>query len=981
MPCLWGSRQTYVVSNQKTSRYSDSAKVLNDELTQNGAGGSKQTKPQKHNKTNGNETTGQGKSPEKLVSNTKPQNDITTSSKTQTKVQEKQGGKNGNETTGQGKSPEKLVSNTKPQNDTTTSSKTETKVQEKQSSSHSGILKENITVHKTENYETENIKTTNIKSNEKSVIKPQNISTSLQTTTKVQEEKDTLSQSGILKNKSTRQKTENFDTHNISTTYIKNNDYSVSNGSSSEQVIKNDVLHTSSSLTVQNEHTHETVVKSESLQTNVAATDRADSTDSSTTSLTVVTESKSVKLDHASSPNPKTSQASIAISITASEDHLEEETQPSVDETAAGNLTVPQTSSRNSLESNGSSQDDRKDSMDLSAEGQSSSNDKSTRRRSGVQISMPEVVLEGALPVYAKSTEDQDKIRQAIEKNDFVSKVISGKPLTDIINAMQVKRVSAKQKIIKQGDKGSEMYVSKEGKFRIKVKGKLIGEFDDIRVFGELAILYNPKRLATVQAVTDATVWVLTREVYQQIVISHNLKEQDENLNFLRNVAYLNTVDERILRQVSNLLKPEFFPSSSVIIRQGDKGDKFYIIRAGTVTISKTGEGVLGKLGKGQCFGEMALQKEDTRQATVTAEAPGVDCLTLTRADFINHFGDVEIPKIEVSKTSFKAVVEAEYQDIVLTDLKLRQTLGVGGFGRVELVSHKKKKDLVFALKYLKKIEIVKLQQVDHVRNEKIIQMNCKSPFIVRLYRTFKDAKYVYFLMEACLGGDLFSLIHKQKGKRFEEKDAKFYTACVLEALEYLHSKGIIYRDLKPENLTIDNLGYLKLTDFGFAKLMPARGKTYTFAGTPEYVAPEIVLNRGHDRSVDYWAFGVLVYELLTGRTPFKTGDTSYMRTYNKILNGIINFPSYVNPKPKNLIEKLCRPAPVERLGMQRGGPRDIKAHKWYQDFDWDRFIQRQIPAPIKPKIKSALDASNFDEFKPDKDYPPDETSGWDVDF
>ncbi|XP_060517416.1 cGMP-dependent protein kinase 1-like [Cylas formicarius] len=609
-----------------------------------------------------------------------------------------------------------------------------------------------------------------------------------------------------------------------------------------------------------------------------------------------------------------------------------------------------------------------------------------SRRRSGVPASIPlgiEDTSKTMLPVYPKSSEDEQKIKSAIEKNDFLGKILSGKRLEDVINAMSLREVSAKQKLIKQGEKGSEMYVSKEGKYRVMVKGKAVGDFDDIRVFGELAILYNAKRLASIQALTDGKVWVLDRRVYQKIVISSNIKEEEENLRFLQNVDSLKVVDVDILRQVANLLKPEFFPSGTQIIRQGDKGNKFYIIRAGTVTISKSGEGIIGTLGEGTCFGELALQKEDTRQATVTADAPGVDCMTLTRTDFKDHFGDVEIPKIEIKRGSFREEAKAEYQDIGLSDLKILKTLGVGGFGRVELVQHKKKKDLVFALKYLKKIEVVYQNQQEHVYNEKMIQMNCKSNFIVRLYRTYKDNKYVYFLMESCLGGDLFSLLHKQKNKRFEEKDAKFLSACVLEAFEYLHNKAIVYRDLKPENLLVDRHGYLKLTDFGFAKKMPARGKTFTFAGTPEYVAPEIVLNRGHDKAVDYWAFGAFIFELLSGRTPFRTGDNSHMRTYNKILNGIdnVNFPTYINLKARNLIEKLCRPVPSERLGMLRGGTKDIKMHKWYQGFEWVRFSQCQLQSPFKPKLKDVTDTSHFDQFRQDKDYPPDETSGWDVNF
>lgn len=184
-------------------------------------------------------------------------------------------------------------------------------------------------------------------------------------------------------------------------------------------------------------------------------------------------------------------------------------------------------------------------------------------------------------------------------------------------------------------------------------------------------------------------------------------------------------------------------------------GNKFYIIRAGTVTITKEGEGVVGVYKKGDCFGELALLEEDARQATVTANAPGVECLTLARKEFINHLGEIKkfkyIKVKESPKDSIRSV-QAEHEDIKLKDLRIIKTLGVGGFGRVELVQHTKIESLVFALKYLKKIEVVNQNQQEHVYNEKIIQMASRSPFIVRLYRTYRDTKYIYFLMESCLG-------------------------------------------------------------------------------------------------------------------------------------------------------------------------------------------------------------------------------------
>lgn len=133
-----------------------------------------------------------------------------------------------------------------------------------------------------------------------------------------------------------------------------------------------------------------------------------------------------------------------------------------------------------------------------------------------------------------------------------------------------------------------------------------------------------------------------------------------------------------------------------------------------------------------------------------------------------------------------------------------------------------------------------------------------------RLYNTYHDKKYLYLLMEACMAGDIWTLL--QRHRLFDEPTARFMVGCVVEGLDYLHTRGIIYRDLKPENMMMDVTGYLKLVDFGFAKKLPQGSKTWTFAGTPEYLAPEIVRNRGHDRAADYWSLGVFIHELLVGR-------------------------------------------------------------------------------------------------------------------
>ncbi|XP_072037721.1 cGMP-dependent protein kinase egl-4-like isoform X2 [Amphiura filiformis] len=327
---------------------------------------------------------------------------------------------------------------------------------------------------------------------------------------------------------------------------------------------------------------------------------------------------------------------------------------------------------------------------------------------------------------------------------------------------------------------------------------------------------------------------------------------------------------------------------------------------------------------------------------------------------------------------SFSQTLDNEYSGLKLDDLDIVATLGMGGFGRVELVQIAGDKKS-YALKCLKKHHIVETRQIDHIYSEKKIMMDSNSPFIVKLHRTFKDNKYVYMLMEVCLGGELWTIL-RDRGS-FDENTTRFCVACVVEAFSYLHSKGIVYRDLKPENLLLDNSGYVKLVDFGFAKKIGFGRKTWTFCGTPEYVAPEIILGKGHDLSADYWSLGILIFELLTGNPPFTASDP--MRTYNIILKGIdiVEFPKKISKHAHSLIKKLCKDNTSERLGYQKAGINGIKRHKWFQGFDWQGLRCQTIVPPIQPKVRDFMDFSNFDSYPKDSEVPPDETSGWDDQF
>ena len=295
---------------------------------------------------------------------------------------------------------------------------------------------------------------------------------------------------------------------------------------------------------------------------------------------------------------------------------------------------------------------------------------------------------------------------------------------------------------------------------------------------------------------------------------------------------------------------------------------------------------------------------------------------------------------------------------IKIKDYEQLKTVGLGSYGRVRLCKHKKTGD-TFVMKILKKNEIIKQKQVDHVYSEFNILVNLKHPFIVQLLGyNFDDPKYVYFILEYIQGGELFTLLRTKR--TFPIPQARFYIAHIITIFEYLHSKNIVYRDLKPENILINKNGYLKLTDFGFAKQLENE-KTYTLCGTPEYLAPEIILNKGHGKAVDWWTLGILLYEMLVGIDPFS--DDEPMKTYQKILKGKINFPKTINKDAKSLIKHLLTQDTSKRFGCLKSGVKDILNHRFFEGFDWKNFVYLSMPAPYIPNVKSDDDTSNFKKY------------------
>ncbi|KAL4065350.1 kinase-like domain-containing protein [Scleroderma yunnanense] len=292
-----------------------------------------------------------------------------------------------------------------------------------------------------------------------------------------------------------------------------------------------------------------------------------------------------------------------------------------------------------------------------------------------------------------------------------------------------------------------------------------------------------------------------------------------------------------------------------------------------------------------------------------------------------------------------------------LSEFEVRGALGTGTFGRVLLVRLKSTtpdSPNIFAMKVLRKSEIVRLRQVEHVNAERHILSRVRHPFVVDLFATFQDSLNIYMLMSYVPGGELFT--HLRRAQRFTPDVTRFYLANIILALKYLHSFNIIYRDLKPENLLLDSCGYLRLTDFGFSKVVDDR--TWTLCGTPEYLAPEIIQSEGHGKAADWWACGILCYEMLVGYPPFF--DETAFGIYNKILKGNIHWPRNMDRLSKELIKAFLHPDRSKRLGNMIGGPQDVLDHPWFRGVDWSALERREIKAPLIPHTSSLDDTRHF---------------------
>jgi len=429
----------------------------------------------------------------------------------------------------------------------------------------------------------------------------------------------------------------------------------------------------------------------------------------------------------------------------------------------------------------------------------------------------------------------------------------------------------------------------------------------------------------------------------------------------LANIKYFSSATDDQLAAITKRSTKKSFRANATVFRSGTKvKPAIYVIKKGLVQVD-CGTDELATLRAGDVFGHELLDQRDAAKIFLTAPYT-TTTLEPCECDVLSYR---ELRTIYTPYESSESIEPDKFPDTV-DRLKRHKILGEGSFGQVWLVTNKDSAgSQAYALKILNKHQLIEAGEVGPTLNEKAALMKLDHPFVSKLYKTYQDRDCLYEVFDFIQGGELFSMLHPnaQGFHSIPDDRAKFYTFCLADALIYMHDQKCIHRDMKPENVLVGRNGYPKIIDFGFSKILQD-DKTYTFCGTPGYLAPEIINHEAHDRGVDFWALGILVTEILTGYNPFK-GPTEDNKTYkSNVTNGVeIKLRKKVDPKAESLIQGLLQRDPNERTNGA-----GVIGSSWLVDLDQDGICQCIAKAPFIPNVQSALDTSCFDDWSDQTD-------------
>jgi len=540
--------------------------------------------------------------------------------------------------------------------------------------------------------------------------------------------------------------------------------------------------------------------------------------------------------------------------------------------------------------------------------------------------------------------------------------------------------------ILNPGDPIEKLYVIKIGEVQLfKDNGEVVSDPSFVHEAGGFTY-FGEEGLATAGVRSRYTVKVASDSLHMLCLPKRQLDSflgRDSGLNGIEQVVaalkkskHLAQLSEVELKSVLTSAEEVVYnPGDVIAAANGPVTNKIFLVKSGEVVLVPAdvplpGQVELGRVQErgrllpGGVFNDEACASPETAslKASLVASIPNTTLIMFTTNDVERVAGGkaLALGRKSMGGTNFKS--------IQFNDLEFHRIVGTGQFGLVRVVRNTKTND-VYALKVMHKAPITESKQIEHVINERRILEEASHPFCVKLCGAYQDRNSLYLLQEWVPGGELFH--HLDLEGAFDDNTAMFFAASVLLALEFLHKKGIVYRDLKPENLLLDAQGYIKVADFGFGKYI-GEDKTYTICGTPDYQAPEVIMRRGTTKAADYWALGVLIFELLVGDPPFKSLTGDPWDTFRRTLSGRFYVPNFISDSAADLIFKLLQVNPEKRLGSGPAGAEDIKRHKWFSRLDWKALEERRLQAPIRPRIRNPLDTSNFDNFDAcDVEAPP----------
>lgn len=575
-----------------------------------------------------------------------------------------------------------------------------------------------------------------------------------------------------------------------------------------------------------------------------------------------------------------------------------------------------------------------------------------------------QIVADGPLSCFVMKRSDFERLLGPYEelwRYEALRKVpilfpLSDRQLWQLARLLVPKSYAKGQMVFDQGDEADHFYICQRGAFScFSNDSKELARVGPGQCFGEMALLSGDTRAANVMALDNSEVLLLDRSAFHSLLGKLDSLRSMWRFEALQRVPLFAGLDPKTKGAIASALGQVSMPKGTAVVTQGERGHAFYIVESGQLSAFKDNATLpVLSYGPGDYFGELALLPGgNTRAATVRART-NVSLLVLDRPNFESLLGPL-MPQLQAASKHYTGYKPKQgVQDLVLSEVETLAVLGAGGFGKVTLVRYRGK---VYALKQMSKAHIIDNKLVAHVHREKNCMLECNSPWLVNLVSTARDDKNIYMLLEAVMGGELFAYLQTRRAP-LSESHARFYVASVVLALEYLHERHLVYRDLKPENLLIGDDGYVKMADFGFVKKVLPGQRTATLCGTPEYLAPELIVGEGHWQAADWWSMGVLAFELVAGVPPFMHDDRMVM--YRRIVDGVYTCPPHFSAELRDFVKQLLQRKPAYRLGQGTSGAGAIKKHPWFAGFDWDAFVAKKLKAPYLPVVKSAVDASNF---------------------